>query len=90
MECSAPALSRHWKYLIQTTRLPDPVQPGQYRISLLKTFKDGFYPGIHLLPDRTIVTTTYATYRQDDGGCSIVSIRFKTSEVDAMNSTAQE
>lgn len=57
---------------------------GQYRVSLLKTFKDGFYPGIHLLPDSTIVATTYANYRKEDIGCSIISIRFKMSEVDAM------
>ena len=59
-------------------------KPGQYRVSLLKTFKDGFYPGIHLLPDGTIVATTYTTYREEDVGCSIVSVRFKMSEVDAM------
>ena len=59
-------------------------KPGQYRVSLLKTFKDGFYPGLHLLPDSTIVATTYANYRKDDIGCSIVSVRFKMSEVDAM------
>ena len=59
-------------------------KPGQYRVSLLKTFKDGFYPGIHLLPDGTIVATTYTTYRKDDGGCSIVSGRFKMSEVESM------
>jgi hypothetical protein len=58
--------------------------PGQFRISLLKTFKDGFYPGLHLLPDSTIVTTTYANYRKEDVGTSIVSSRFKMSEVDAM------
>jgi hypothetical protein len=65
-------------------------RPGQYRVSLLKTFKDGFYPGIHLLPDGTIVATTYTTYRQDDGGCSIVSVRFKMAEIDAMNAKAQK
>ena len=59
-------------------------KPGQYRVSLLKTFKDGFYPGIHLLPDGTIVATTYANYRREDIGCSIVSVRFTMSEVDAM------
>lgn len=59
-------------------------KPGQYRVSLLKTFKDGFYPGLHLLPDGTIVATTYANYRQEDIGCSIVSVRFKMSEVDAL------
>jgi hypothetical protein len=60
-------------------------KPGQYRVSLLRTFKDGFYPGIHLLPDGTIVATTYANYRKEDEGCSIVSIRFKMSEVDEMS-----
>jgi hypothetical protein len=59
-------------------------KPGQYRVSLLKTFKDGFYPGIHLLPDGTIVATTYANYRKDDIGTSIVSVRFKMSEIDAL------
>ncbi len=62
-------------------------KPGQYRVSLLKTFKDGFYPGIHFLPDGTIVATTYANYRQEDVGCSIVSVRFQMSEVDAMATT---
>ena len=54
-------------------------------MSLLKTFKDGFYPGIHLLPDGTIVATTYANYRKEDVGCSIVSVRFKMSEIDALS-----
>jgi len=58
-------------------------KPGQYRISLLNTFKDGFYPGLHLLPEGTIVATTYTTYRQEDGGCSIVSVRFKMREIDS-------
>jgi hypothetical protein len=64
-------------------------KPGQYRVSLLKTFKDGFYPGIHLLPDGTIVATTYTTYRKEDEGCSIVSVRFKMSEVDALANVPQ-
>ena len=53
-------------------------------MSLLRTFKDGFYPGLHQLPDGTIVATTYTTYGKDDGGCSIVSVRFKIEEVDAL------
>ncbi len=36
------------------------------------------------LADGTIVATTYADYRKEDVGCSIVSVRFKMSEVDAM------
>ena len=58
-------------------------RPGQVRVSLLKTFKDGFYPGIHQLADGTIVATTYTTYDKDDGGCSIVSVRFRIEEIDA-------
>lgn len=58
---------------------------GQYRVSLLKTFKDGFYPGLHLFTDGTIVATTYANYRAEDVGCSIVSVRFKMIEVDAVS-----
>jgi predicted neuraminidase len=59
-------------------------RPGQYRVSLLKTSKDGFYPGLHLLPDGTIVATTYTNYRKEDGGCSIVSVRFTIAEIDAI------
>jgi hypothetical protein len=36
------------------------------------------------LADGTIVATTYADYRKEDVDCSIVSVRFKMSEVDAM------
>ena len=64
--------------------------PGQYRISLLRTFKDGFYPGIHLLPDGTIIATTYTTYRRDDVGCSIVSVRFTMSEIDSIAAQANK
>jgi len=59
-------------------------RPGQYRVSLLNTFKDGFYPGIHRLPDGTIVATTYANARETDVGCSIVSIRFTIEEIDSL------
>jgi len=59
-------------------------RPGQYRMSLLRTHKDGFYPGIHLLPDGTIVATTYTTAGKDDGGCSIVSVRFTIAEIDSL------
>ena len=57
--------------------------PGQYRVSLIKTFKDGLYPGLHLLPDGTIVATTYASLTPKENP-SIVSVRFKMSEVDAL------
>jgi len=58
-------------------------KPGQYRVSLIKTFKDGLYPGLHLLPDGTIVATTYASLTAKENP-SIVSVRFKMSEVDAL------
>ena len=60
------------------------LEPGQYRVSLLRTFKDGFYPGLHQLPDGTMIATTYANYREEDVGCSIVSVRFKISEIESM------
>ncbi|MFN7344134.1 MAG: hypothetical protein ACK5S4_02180 [bacterium] len=58
--------------------------PRQHRVSLFTNFKEGFFPRLHLLPDKNIVATTYANYRKEDVGCSIVSVRFKMSEVDAM------
>jgi hypothetical protein len=62
--------------------------PGQYRVSLQKTFKDGFYPGLHLLPDGTIVATTYANLTSQENP-SIVSVRFKMSDVDTLAAQAQ-
>ena len=60
-------------------------KPGHYRVSLLKTFKDGFYPGLHLLPDGTIVATTYASLTPKENP-SIVSVRFTMSAVDKASS----
>jgi hypothetical protein len=61
-------------------------RPGQYRVSLRKTFKDGCYSHIHLFPDDTNRATNYANYRKDDVVCSIISVCFKTSRLDAMKS----
>jgi hypothetical protein len=58
-------------------------KPGQYTIALLNNFSDGGYPGIHLLPDETIVATTYASLNPQEKP-SIVSVRFKMSELDEM------
>ena len=80
---AAPFASAHFIAWVGTYDDIRQCRPGQYRISLLRTFKDGFYPGLHLLPDGTIVATTYTTYEKDDGGCSIVSVRFKMDEIDA-------
>jgi hypothetical protein len=45
---------------------------------------DCAYPALERLPDGTIVATTYANYRAEDVGCSIVSVRFKIDEIDAL------
>ena len=64
-------------------------KPGQYRVSLIKTFKDGLYPGLHLLPDGTILATTYASLGPQENP-SIVSIRFTIAEVDALAAKAEK
>ena len=50
----------------------------------IEAFKDGFDPGMHLLPDGTIAAITWANCRKEDIGCPIVSVRFKMSEMGAM------
>jgi hypothetical protein len=86
---SAPFAPSHFIAWIGTYEDIKLGKPGQYRVSLLRTFKDGFYPGLHRLPDGTIVATTYTTYRENDGGCSIISVRFKIEEIDALGAAAK-
>ena len=86
---SAPLAPSHVIAWIGTYNDIKHARPGQYRVSLLRTFKDGFYPGLHQLPDGTIVATTYTTYGKDDGGCSIVSVRFTIDEVDTLAARAK-
>lgn len=81
---SAPLAQAHFIAWVGTYDDIKAGRPGQHRVSLLRTFKDGFYPGLHQLPDGTIVATTYTTYAPDDGGCSIVSVRFRIDEIDAL------
>ncbi len=63
-------------------------KPGEYRIKLLhshaKRTSDCGYPGVELLPDGTIVATTYVKYAEGPEKHSVVSTRFKISETDAM------
>ena len=63
-------------------------RPGQYRIKLLhhygKSVGDCGYPGVELLPDGTIVTTTYVQYAAGPEKNSVMSVRFKLSETDAL------
>ena len=65
-------------------------RPGQYRIHLLHHCPwkgvwsgDTGYSGVELLPDGTIVCTTYTHHFPDDRKSSVVSMRFKIAEADA-------
>lgn len=61
-------------------------KPGGYRIKLLHSHagRDCGYPGVELLPDGTIVATTYIKYAPGEKKHSVVSTRFKIDETDAM------
>ena len=54
---------------------------GQYRVKLLHSYADTGYPGIEILPDGTIVATTYAQLKRDEFS-SVVSVRFNVEELD--------
>ena len=58
---------------------------GQYRLKLLHNYAgtDCGYPGLELLPDGTLVATTYLKYWNDRRKHSVVSTRFKMEELDA-------
>ena len=67
-------------------------RPGRFRIKLLHHYgspRDGYgwayvdtgYPGMELLPDGTIVATTYIKYWDDMRRHSVVSTRFKLDEL---------
>jgi hypothetical protein len=60
---------------------------GDYRIKLLHSHAervgDCGYPGVELLPDGTLVATTYVKYRPGPEKHSVVSTRFRIEETDA-------
>jgi hypothetical protein len=60
--------------------------PGQYRVKLLHSHAgvDCGYPGMALLPDGTIVATTYIKYRPGNRKHSVVCARFQLAELDAL------
>ncbi len=68
---------------------------GEYKIKLLHSHKgsDCGYPGLELLPDGTIVATTYIKYRPGAEQNSVVSTRFTLVETDkaekVTNATAE-
>lgn len=59
---------------------------GQYRIKLLHSYAgwDCGYPGLEILPDGTIMAITYIKYKPGKEKQSIVGVRFKIEEIDAM------
>lgn len=63
---------------------------GRYRVRLMDNHKgaDCAYPGVELLPDGTIVTTTYGHW-QPNAAPYIVSVRLKLEELDAKAATAK-
>jgi hypothetical protein len=58
---------------------------GQYRVRLMDNHKgaDCAYPAVEILPDGTIVTTTYGHWEPDQPAY-IVSVRLKLEELDKM------
>jgi len=61
-------------------------RPGHYRVKLLHSHagSDCGYPGLELLPDGSFVATTYVKYHPGPEKQSVVSVRFKLSEIDAV------
>jgi len=63
-------------------------KPGQYRVKLLHNHAervgDCGYPGVELLPDGTIVATTYVKYAPGKEKHSVVSVRFDLKATDGM------
>jgi hypothetical protein len=58
---------------------------GQYRVRLMDNHKgaDCAYPAVEILPDGTIVTTTYGHWKEN-AAPYIVSVRLKLEELDKM------
>jgi hypothetical protein len=59
---------------------------GQYKIKLLHNYAgwDCGYPGLEILPDNTIVATTYIKLHPGEEKHSVVSVRFSIEELDAL------
>jgi hypothetical protein len=59
---------------------------GQYRVKLLHSYAGGDcgYPGLEVLPDGTLVATTYIKYRPGPEKHSVVCTRFRLEETDRL------
>ena len=62
---------------------------GEYKIKLLHSHKGGDcgYPGLEVLPDGTLVATTYVKHRPGPEQNSVVSTRFTLAETDKAQKT---
>ena len=58
-------------------------RPGAYRVRIMDNQNrwDSTYPGVEVLPDGTIVTTTYGHWEKGEAPY-IVSVRFTLEELD--------
>ena len=67
------------------------LREGQYRVRLMTSPKkfDLGYPGMELLPDGTVVATTYIQLKPDEKN-SVVSVRFKIEELDTLLAKQQK
>lgn len=64
---------------------------GQYRVRIMENHKgrDSTYPGVELLPDGTLMTTTYGHWIEGEEPY-IVSVRLKLQELDERAANARE
>jgi hypothetical protein len=62
---------------------------GEYKVKLLHSHKgsDCGYPGLELLPDGTLLATTYVKYRPGPEQNSVVNVRFSLAETDRAEKT---
>lgn len=60
------------------------LREGQYRVRIMKNYHawDCAYPGVEVLPDGTVVTTTYGHFTEGEPAY-IVSVRLRAEELDA-------
>jgi hypothetical protein len=58
-------------------------KPGDFRILLKRNYKSGdcAYPGVEVLPDGTVVTTTYGHWEKDQAPY-ILTVRLKVPEIE--------
>ena len=65
-------------------------RPGDYRIKLLHSHagSDCGYPGMEVLPDGSILATTYIKYRPGADKHSVVCTQFSLAETDRLAEAA--